>query len=381
MMMMKQEIKTAIIFACVIVVGIGIAGVLFSSLDSAQTQSVPEITDDLQELLNVDKSGFKQAPDIVGIAHHLNTTPEELEERIADSVVMYDIWTYSCINCLRTLPYITAWDEKYADQGLLIIGVHSPEFEFEKDAENVQRAVTKHGIKYPVVMDNDRETWDAFENRYWPRKFVADHEGFIRYDRIGEGGYQETERVIQRLLAERAAAFGVQTAAAAAASAMPLVELEEFEHTAFRTPELYFGYYFAQNRNHLGSDEGFRPGQTVTYERPASISQDKFYMEGTWENGRDGMQLVGEEGSVLLKYSAKEVNIVTSGVGTIQVLVDGEPISPDIAGADVDAATGTIATDEPRLYNVVSAESSSTHEMELFIANGGDFEIFTFTFG
>ncbi|MDE0525714.1 MAG: redoxin domain-containing protein [Thaumarchaeota archaeon] len=376
---MRSEVRTAIVLGGVIAVGLAVASIAFTALDSepASTVAAGVDPDAPQSSQAVDKSRFKMAPDLVGIADYLNTTPEELEARIGDSVVLYDIWTYSCINCLRTLPYITAWDEKYADQGLLIIGVHSPEFEFEKDVDNVRRAVEKHGIEYPVVLDNDWETWDAFENRYWPRKYVADHEGYVRYDRIGEGGYQETERVIQKLLAERAAALGVQ-----AAAAEPLVDIDEFQHTAFRTPELYFGYYFAQNRNNLGSSEGFNPGQTIEYERPGSVEHNKFYMVGTWTNGRDGMSLPdGEDGSVLLKYSAKEVNIVTAGAGVIRVLVDGAPISADIAGHDVDSDTGLITTDEPRLYNVVSAESSSTHEIELQIDNGGGFEMFTFTFG
>ncbi|MDE0090480.1 MAG: redoxin domain-containing protein [Thaumarchaeota archaeon] len=376
---MRSEVRTAIVLGGVIAVGLAVASIAFTALDSepASTVAAGVDPDAPQSSQAVDKSRFKMAPDLVGIADYLNTTPEELEARIGDSVVLYDIWTYSCINCLRTLPYITAWDEKYADQGLLIIGVHSPEFEFEKDVDNVRRAVEKHGIEYPVVLDNDWETWDAFENRYWPRKYVADHEGYVRYDRIGEGGYQETERVIQKLLAERAAALGVQ-----AAAAEPLVDIDEFQHTAFRTPELYFGYYFAQNRNNLGSSEGFNPGQTIEYERPGSVEHNKFYMVGTWTNGRDGMSLPdGEDGSVLLKYSAKEVNIVTAGAGVIRVLVDGVPISADIAGHDVDSDTGLITTDEPRLYNVVSAESSSTHEIELQIDNGGGFEMFTFTFG
>ena len=376
---MRPEVRTAIVLGGVIAVGLAIVSIAFTALDS---EPAPAVTagggsDALQAAQAVDKSRFKTAPDLAGIAHYLNTTPEELEARIGDSVVLYDIWTYSCINCLRTLPYITAWDEKYADQGLLIIGVHSPEFEFEKDVDNVRRAVEKHGIEYPVVLDNDWETWDAFENRYWPRKYVADHEGYVRYDRIGEGGYQETERVIQQLLAERAAALGMQ-----AAAAEPLVDLDEFQHTAFRTPELYFGYYFAQNRNNLGSSEGFNPGRTIEYERPDGVEHNKFYMVGTWTNGRDGMSLPdGEDGSVLLRYSAKEVNIVTAGAGVVRVLVDGAPVSPDIAGHDVDPDTGLITTDEPRLYNVVSAESSSTHELELQVDNGGGFEIFTFTFG
>ena len=249
---------------------------VFSSLDE---QVIPADISNLNPLSAIDKSGFKMAPDIVGIAHYLNTTPEELAQEMEGKVVLYDIWTYSCINCIRTLPYITAWDDKYSDQGLLIVGIHSPEFEFEKSAENVQMAVDKHGITYPVVMDNDMETWKAFENRYWPRKYIADHEGFIRYDHIGEGGYQETEKIIQKLLEERSIALGIQMA-----SAVPLVDIDEFEHTLFRTPELYFGYHFAQNRNQLGSEEGFQPGKTVTYSEPDRVDLHKFYPVGEWKN-------------------------------------------------------------------------------------------------
>ena len=376
---MKSEIKTAIALVAIIGGGVGILSISLTALDEQGTIPLDSLEDiDTAELLSVDKSRFEQAPDIVGIAHHINTTPEELEAKIKDSVVLYDIWTYSCINCIRTIPYITAWDQKYADQGLLIIGIHSPEFEFEKDAQNVQRAVDKHGIQYPVVLDNDWETWDAFENRYWPRKFIADHEGYLRYDRIGEGGYKETEQVIQRLLAERAAHMGVQPA-----SAMPLVDLEEFEHTAFRTPELYFGYYFAQNRNNLGSGEGFRPEQSVTYAAPATTDADKFYMIGTWYNGRDGMILQGDEGSILANYNAKEVNIVTAGSATIQVTLDGNPVDASMAGADLDIDSSVLATDEPRLYNVISADSKHAGMLELSVENddGEGFEIFTFTFG
>ncbi|MDC4231943.1 MAG: redoxin domain-containing protein, partial [Nitrosopumilus sp.] len=270
---MKSEIRSALILGVVIATGIGIMSIVFSTLDK---DAIVSTEGDL--LLKIDKSGFKMAPDLVGIAHYLNTTPEELIKEIEDKVVLYDIWTYSCINCIRTLPYITAWDDKYSDQGLLIVGIHSPEFEFEKDPENVKMAIAKHGISYPVVLDNDMETWKAFENRYWPRKYIADHEGYIRYDHIGEGSYQETEKIIQQLLDERATSLGIQMASAAS-----LVDIDEFEHTMFRTPELYFGYKFAQNRNQLGNDEGFQVGKTVTYSAPDNIDLHKFYLTGDWK--------------------------------------------------------------------------------------------------
>ena len=205
--------KTAIILAIAIVVGIAAISVGLGTLDMAQDTTISDAPplvesqsdEQTPQPAKIDKSGFKIAPELVGIADYINTSPEELQDAMEDKVVLYDIWTYSCVNCIRTLPYITAWDAKYSDQGLLIIGIHSPEFEFEKELENVERAVEKYGIEYPVVMDNDMETWSAFENRYWPRKYIADHEGYIRYDHIGEGGYEDSELVIQKLLKERAA--------------------------------------------------------------------------------------------------------------------------------------------------------------------------------
>ena len=322
----------------------------------------------------MDKSGFKMAPDLVGIAHYLNTTPEELSKEIKGKVVLYDIWTYSCINCVRTLPYITAWDEKYSDEGLLIVGIHSPEFEFEKDPENVKMSIDKHGINYPVVLDNDMETWKAFENRYWPRKYIADHEGYLRYDHIGEGGYKDTEKIIQQLLEERATALGVQMA-----SANSLVDIEEFEHSMFRTPELYFGYKFAQNRNQLGSEEGFQPGKTISYSEPSSIDLHKFYPIGDWRNYEDSMELVSPTGTIKLLYNAKEVNIVTDGNAELKIHLDGNPLSSEYSGADITLGN-TLQVSEAGLYNIISSDSSSSHVMEIEVSGKG-FQMFTFTFG
>jgi len=274
---MKSEIKTALILGIVIAAGLGIMSMVFSSFDEVFESA--NMTSEGDSLTKIDKSRFKTAPDLVGIAHYLNTTPEELREEMKDKVILYDIWTYSCINCIRTLPYITAWDDKYADQGLLIIGVHSPEFEFEKDPENVKMAIEKYGINYPVVLDNDKKTWKAFDNRYWPHKFLVDYEGYIRYDKIGEGGYDETEKIIQELLQERATQLGLQIA-----DDQSLVDIDEFEHTRFRTPELYFGYKFAQNRNQLGSEEGFQPGKIVTYSESDKVDLHKFYTIRHWNH-------------------------------------------------------------------------------------------------
>jgi len=367
---MKNEIKTAIVLGIIISAIVGTLSFAFSIIE---TQPPQALNDNLQKQ-TIDKSGFKKAPKLVGIANYINTTPQELEKEIQGKVVLYDIWTYSCINCIRTLPYITAWNEKYADDGLLIIGIHSPEFEFEKDVKNVQIAVEKYGIKYPVVLDNEWQTWKAFENRYWPRKYIADHEGYIRYDHIGEGEYQETEKVIQQLLEERAMSLGLNVA-----SAESLVDIEEFQHTTFRTPELYFGYKFASGRNQLGNPEGFKPENNVAYTIPDSIQQHYFYLDGMWENLEGSMRLVSDNGKIKLSYFAKEVNIVTSNKGDLTILLDGNKIPQSHAGKDV-SSDGNLHTLEPKLYNVVNSNSAESHTLEI-IVNSPGFEIYTFTFG
>jgi thiol-disulfide isomerase/thioredoxin len=289
-----------------------------------------------------------------------------------DKVILYDFWTYSCINCIRTLPYITAWNTKYADQGLLIIGIHSPEFEFEKDFNNVQTAVKQYNISYPVVQDNEMKTWKAFENRYWPRKYITDPEGYIRYDHIGEGGYAETEKIIQELLQERNQLLGLNTA-----SAETLVDLEEHQFTASQTPELYFGYNFAFGRNQLGNSGGFYPDQIVTYYLPEKLARDYFYLEGQWQNFGDRMKLVSENGKITLPYFAKSVNIVAANESVLQILLDGKSITFENAGTDVQDGIVNISGD--RLYNLISSRNAGTHTLTIIAKPG--FEIYTFTFG
>jgi thiol-disulfide isomerase/thioredoxin len=157
--------------------------------------------------VQIDKSQFKLAPELTKIPGFINSEPITLAD-LRGKVVLVDFWTYSCINCIRTIPYLNAWYEKYSDNGLVIVGVHTPEFEFEKDYNNVRAAVEKFGIRYPIAQDNEKETWKAYENRYWPRKYLIDPDGYIRYDHIGEGAYAETEKVIQSLLAERTEHIG-----------------------------------------------------------------------------------------------------------------------------------------------------------------------------
>ena len=374
---MRADFKVAIVFGVVIAISIVGINVIFSSVEITPMDSTiisqGKIIEGLS-IFNIDKSKYKQAPNLIGIADYINTNPEELKKEIDGKVVLYDIWTYSCINCIRTLPYLTAWDEKYSDEGLLIIGIHSPEFEFEKDVSNVQMAVDKYGIKYPVVLDNDKEIWKSFNNRYWPHKFISDSEGYLRYNHIGEGGYNETEEIIQKLLKERADKLGLKVAAAE-----QFVEIEEFKHTSFRTPELYFGYKFASNRNQLGNEQGFVPNNNVVYPSPNILDQNYFYLDGTWKNLQGSMKLVSESGTISLPYFAKEVNIVTANTAELSIYIDGKPITSNLAGVDV-SSDGKLSIDEDDLYNIIKSEEPESHLLKIIVSEPG-FEIYAFTFG
>lgn len=363
---MRSEIKSAIIMGAIIAAALGGIGAYFASLDTQIEKAA------ISNEPDIDKSRFKKAPELNGVGGYINTD-SKLQEKIKGKVVLYDIWTYSCINCQRTLPYITAWDEKYSDQGLVIIGIHSPEFEFEKDIKNVELAVEKFGIKYPVILDNDKKIWDAFENRYWPRKYLADDQGYIRYDHIGEGSYDETEKTIQQLLQERAARLGLDIT-----PVQPLVDIQEYEHGA-KTPEIYFGYDFAFGRSQIGSPEGFQPNQEVTYSIPDKLHEDNFYLQGTWKNLEDRMILTSKSGKIILPYFAKDVNIVSAGNSELEIFLDGQKVTQSNAGIDV-SPDGKVVISESTLYNLVKTKESSAHVLEIQVNSPG-FEIYTFTFG
>ncbi|HZC50519.1 MAG TPA: thioredoxin family protein [Nitrososphaeraceae archaeon] len=334
----------------------------------------------------IDKSQFKKAPDFVKITGYINTEEGQsinLKD-LKGKVVLVDFWTYSCINCIRTLPYLVDWNEKYADKGLVIVGVHSPEFEFEKNIDNVKAAVQKYGIKYPVIQDNDKGTWDAYQNRYWPRKYLVDNEGYIRYDHIGEGGYAETEKVIQSLLVERAAQTGISAINLNTNTNTTTPEnVQTVDFTKVKTPELYFGYEFA--RAPLGNSEGFKPNQTVTYSVPqrSDLKPNTIYLIGDWKNNADNMELQSDTGSIALAYSAKSVNIVAGGKGEgegeeLSISEDGVALT-NKSGIDL-SEQGKLVVDGQRLYNLVMHEGYDWHSLIIDVKGKG-FQIYTFTFG
>lgn len=372
---MNSDNLSALAVGVAVVALIAGFGVYFNSpsLNKASAGSPDQVTPAAAVGTKIDKSQFHKAPELAGISNYINSKEFNISD-LKGKVVIVDFWTYSCINCIRTIPYLEAWYEKYADQGLVIVGVHTPEFDFEKNPANVQAAVQKFGIKYPVVQDNNHATWDAYHNRYWPHKYIIDDEGYVRFDHIGEGGYAESERIIQSLLQERAANAG-QTIKIDASTVKPNAPTVDFAQV--NTPELYFGYSYA--RTPLGNSEGFKPGETVVYSMPDSqeISPNTIYLSGKWLNNPDNMQLQGGTGKIILDYSAKSVNIVAGGKGTLYLSEDEQALSAK--GADV-GKDGSVAIAGQRLYNLVSHNNYGRHQL-VIDASGNDFQIYTFTFG
>jgi len=264
---------------------------------------------------------------------------------------------------------------------LVIIGIHTPEFEFEKNTDNLKSAVQKLGIKYPVLQDNDKKTWSAYQNMYWPRKYLIDDEGYIRYDHIGEGAYKETEKVIQSLLTERAAHLGITNINLNDSQNFDNESSYEYQDVNFskiQSPELYFGYEFA--RTPLGNREGLKPDQTLIYNLPDKneIKPNVIYLEGKWKNNSDNMELQGNNGSIILKYNSKSVNIVAGGNGNLTVTQDMNLIKNDLSKDS--SSNGKFVIDNQRLYNLVTNKEYGEHTIEIDVKGKG-FQIYTFTFG
>jgi len=341
--------------------------------------SDPNSNNDISSVgLSIDKSQFKKAPEFTGITSYINTNATELSD-LKGKVVLVDFWTYSCINCIRTLPYLVDWNQKYSDKGLVIVGVHSPEFEFEKNIDNVKQAVTRFGIEYPVLLDNDHGTWNAFQNSYWPRKYLVDSDGYIRHDHIGEGGYVETENAIKNLLSERSNQQSIEISNLNQTK-LTVPGAQSVDFNQIKTPELYFGYQYA--RAQLGNIEGFNPDRTVNYTIPTSnLKSNVIYLQGLWKNNPDSMELVGPDGKIILSYSSKSVNIVAGGKGEITVKEDGKNTQADnpFKGNDLDTE-GKLNIDGQRLYNIAEHADYGSHHIEIK-AKGSGFKLYTFTFG
>lgn len=310
-------------------------------------------------------STLPRVKELTNIRGYINVPAEPvfmLANIVGKKVILVDFWTYSCINCQRTTPYLNAWYEKYKNFGLEIVGVHTPEFDFEKNYDNVSKATAEAGIKYPVVLDSDYGTWLAYQNRYWPRKYLVDIDGFIVYDHAGEGAYQETETKIQNALRERAEALGL-TLNIPTGFVNPDAPIPNPSQVG--SPEIYFGA--ARNENLANGTPG-RVGRQ-TFASPNSPKLNGLYLVGDWNLTNEYAENLNSSSKIVFKYNAKDVYFVASskeGV-TAKVFVDG-------------SLSQTIQIKENKLYTLVSGEDYGTHTLEIEIQNPG-LQAFTFTFG
>jgi cytochrome c biogenesis protein CcdA/thiol-disulfide isomerase/thioredoxin len=310
-------------------------------------------------------------PEFTQITTWLNSPPLT-KESLRGKVVLIDFWTYSCINCIRTLPAVTRWDGKYRDQGLVIVGVHTPEFQFEKDVENVKRAIARHGIKYPVAVDNDYGTWKAFSNQFWPAKYLIDAEGKLRLTHFGEGDEDVFERAIQSLLME-----------AKLLHAPVAIEPAEKTVNAFRirSPETYIGYNRASN---FFSNERMPPDTTVNYTAPSSLRLNAWALAGTWKVIDEAAILQAPGGRIQFRFQAPKLNLVMKGTEKGvpgKILIDGAPLPANMRGIDV-GPDGKVIIKDARLYNLVTLpkEDEEEHLFEM-IFESPNVELYAFTFG
>jgi cytochrome c biogenesis protein CcdA/thiol-disulfide isomerase/thioredoxin len=322
-----------------------------------------------------DAAGPQTMPDLSGAVAWLNSPPLNRDE-LKEKVVLVDFWTYSCINCLRTLPYIRAWADKYKDSGLVIIGVHTPEFAFEKDLGNVRKAVDEFHITYPVALDNDYKIWKGFNNAYWPADYLMDATGHIRHHHFGEGGYSESEQQIQALLKERNGPLSTDSlvkVAATGTEAPPDVDVE--------SPETYIGYERADS---FMSPGGPRKDAPYAYSVPAHLELNQWGLSGSWTDRAQSASLDSAPGKIIFRFHARDLHLVLGPASDgkpvrFRVKIDGQAPGPN-HGVDTDAA-GDGKITEHRLYQLIrqkNAVEDRTFEIE-FLDPGA--QAFAFTFG
>lgn len=303
------------------------------------------------------------APEFAGIEAWQNSAPLTMKE-LQGKVVLIDFWTYSCINCVRTLPYLTDWDKKYRDRGLVIVGVHSPEFEFEKKPANVRDAIAQHRIRYPVALDNNLSTWLNFHNRYWPAHYLIDRQGRVVYTHFGEGKYNVTENNIRYLLGLKEQGETIQ------------VEGPTF--APGQTPETYLGYDRADS---FGGKESVMRDAQGGYRFPSTLSADAWALNGTWQVEREKIVAGGQGAALRLNFKARKVFLVLGTAGgkpvRVTLKLNGEAVGNN---AGKDAAAGVVTVERNTLYELIDQQSPKNGLLEIETDAPG-LEAYAFTFG
>jgi cytochrome c biogenesis protein CcdA/thiol-disulfide isomerase/thioredoxin len=318
-----------------------------------------------------------QLPSLDGATSWLNSPPLT-RDGLRGKVVVIDFWTYSCINCLRSLPYVEGWYARYRNEGLVVIGVHAPEFAFEKDLNNVRRAVRDLGITYPVALDNAYAIWRGFNNQYWPAHYFIDALGSVRAHHFGEGDYDGSEKIIRQLLIESGARDLPQIATAGVRATGVEAPADTTER---RSPETYVGYEKAQ---HFVSPSGFAPDQPKTYSASTNLKLNEWALTGTWLVGEESAVLQRAPGTIVFRFQARDLHLVL-GPGPsgepvrFRVTLDGE-IPAGSHGVDIDAGGGGVIR-EQRLYQLIRQPGSVTvHTFTIEFLEAGA-HAYAFTFG
>ena len=338
------------------------------------------------------------AAELTGITGWINSEPFTIES-LRGKVVLIDFWTYTCINCIRTLPYLKEWHTKYADEGLVIIGVHTPEFEFEKNKDNVVQASIKHMLEYAIAQDNDFATWRAYNNMFWPAKYLIDKDGYIVYTHFGEGAYEETEMKIRELLA-------------AAGSSIDKISLEvkpeperdplaraSGEFMTSQTRELYAGFERNMSAYQSGEMPPYvfheiyyrQPNVELLYTDPGDHNNHFIYVQGLWHNGLESLTHAREtekyDDYLAVKFYGTTVNVVMSPEGgapyEVRVTMDGAPLKPEDAGSDIrfdDDGNSYVLVDKAEMFRIVKLSVFGGHALKLS-SNSADFSVFAYTFG
>ena len=368
------------------------------AFDSTSSNNVvSDATDGLANKAHARTGDEKLAAELFGISGWVNSDPFTLESQ-RGNVVLIDFWTYTCINCIRTLKYLKEWHSKYAGEGLVIVGVHTPEFDFEKDYWNVVEASERLGLKYPIAQDNDYTTWNAYDNHYWPAKYLIDKDGYIRYMHFGEGKYAETEEKIRELLTE----IGSDVEKIVInLDPEPEIALGAYfaSPNEFRTRELYAG----TNRNYAAYVSGAPPyvmnkeyyssgsDQDILYSDTGERTNHFMVLEGFWYNGTESLRHARTtddfEDYIAFQFYGTTVNVVmASDFGDsyeVRVTIDSLPLTPDLSGDDImfdEQGNSFVLVEEPRMYRLVQTPEYGGFELKLS-SNSDHFEVFAFTFG
>lgn len=356
---------------------------IHESLDNAQKQgagrtenggntNAPSSSFSLLPASSTNEGRYIEIQNPAGFVNTPGGAPIKLADFVGKKVILIDFVDYSCINCERTFPYLNEWWSKYKDQGLEIVAIHTPEFSFEKDINNVEMAAKQFGLKFPIVLDNDYATWNAYQNEYWPHKYLIDIHGNIVYDHIGEGGYDETEAEIVKLLNERKQVLGESGTVTEGTSTVP------DQNIMAESPETYFGS--ARNQT-FGNGAPFTSGEAM-FKVPDSLTPDYFYLGGDWDIEQEYAEAKAASDQLSFTFTSGKMYLVAAMADgspvTAKVLIDGRPIPDQWAGTDV--KNGVITIEQSRLYNLYSNTALGRHRIDIIFDKPG-VQVYTFTFG